>query len=58
MKQAIKLAKEILAEMGDKRASQYCRIFRKVCFLPHPQPECEGCKYLNGLAAMREEIKK
>ncbi len=57
MRQAIELSKEILTEMGDKPASQYCRRFHKVCFLAHPQPECRGCKYFNGLAEMQKDKK-
>ena len=49
-----RLALKILKGMKDKPASPYCFRFRFIYFLPHPQPKCEGCKYFNALAAMRD----
>ena len=49
-REAIKLAKEIFKKMKDKPAHPHCRKFRKTCFLFHPQPDCEDCKYLDVFA--------
>lgn len=52
---AEKIAKDILAEMKDKKASPYCQRFKHTCYLPHPQPECEECRYFNAIRFMRDQ---
>jgi len=49
-KQALKLAKKCLPTTlsGDKLVPKdvVCKAFRNICFLAHPQPECNrDCKY-------------
>ena len=49
-KRALKLAKECsdIVFEGDKRIPKdvVCKVFRSICLLPHPQPECnKDCKY-------------
>ena len=51
---AIKLSAEILAELRGKKAPPQCMRFRAVCFLPHPQPDCESCKFYNGIEEARQ----
>ena len=51
-KRALKLAKECLSTTlnGDKRIPKdvVCSAFRYICFLKHPQPECNrDCKYFD-----------
>ena len=49
-KQALKLAKECVDIVfeDDKRIPKdvVCKAFRNICFLAHPQPECNrNCEY-------------
>ena len=51
-KRVLKLAKECLSTTlnGDKRIPKdvVCSAFRYICFLKHPQPECnKDCKYFS-----------
>ena len=47
-----KLVKQI--DPKSKPAHPYCKQFRFTCWLPHPQPNCEDCKYYNGLKEARQ----
>ena len=57
---ALRLAKECLAETfkRDKRIPKdvVCRVFRSICLLSHPQPECNReCKHFGYRKGVRIE---